>query len=149
MSTFDAGDSSEKTYFTLAEANALIPWLSATFSRVFALRIQLADHIGVFRRLGQDVSEASLRRTDGPDKVQAARARILGIRELLRDDLMAITQHGIEVKDPDTGLCDFWSCTTLPGRDVYLCWRFGESEVAFYHEPHAGFAGRTPLRFTQ
>jgi hypothetical protein len=31
------------------------------------------------------------------------------------------------------------------GREVYLCWRLGEEDVAFWHELQAGFGGRQPL----
>ncbi len=31
------------------------------------------------------------------------------------------------------------------GRRVYLCWRLGEGEVAWYHEATAGFGNRKPL----
>ena len=50
---------------------------------------------------------------------------------------------GIELKDYDTGLIDFlcW----MDGREVYLCWRLGESEVSHWHEIDAGFAGRQRL----
>jgi hypothetical protein len=33
----------------------------------------------------------------------------------------------------------------MDGRVVYLCWKIGEPEVAFWHELDAGFAGRQPL----
>ena len=50
---------------------------------------------------------------------------------------------GIELKDYYTGLIDFpcW----MDGREVYLCWRLGEPEVAYWHELEAGFAGRQKL----
>jgi hypothetical protein len=28
---------------------------------------------------------------------------------------------------------------------VCLCWRFGETEVGFFHDLDAGFAGRRPI----
>ena len=31
------------------------------------------------------------------------------------------------------------------GREVYLCWRLGEPEVAYWHELDAGYTGRRPL----
>ena len=33
----------------------------------------------------------------------------------------------------------------LTGEVVYLCWQFGEPEVAFWHGVQEGFAGRRPL----
>jgi len=48
------------------------------------------------------------------------------------------------LKDYFTGLVDFPS--RLDGREVYLCWRFGEDEIAHWHELDAGFAGRQKIR---
>ena len=41
------------------------------------------------------------------------------------------------------GLIDFPA--ELDGEIVYLCWQFGEPEVAFWHRIEDGFAGRRPL----
>jgi hypothetical protein len=50
---------------------------------------------------------------------------------------------GLLVKDLDEGLVDF---PALRGdEEVLLCWRLGEEEVAFWHTPEDGFAGRKPL----
>src|SRR5262249_59086050 len=51
---------------------------------------------------------------------------------------------GVELKDYFTGLIDF-PCK-MDDREVYLCWRLGEPEVAHWHELEAGFAGRQKLR---
>lgn len=50
---------------------------------------------------------------------------------------------GVLIKDLDTGLLDFpaWR----DGRLVYLCWRYGEGSVAYWHDIDAGFAGREPI----
>ena len=58
-----------------------------------------------------------------------------------------LDQLHVELKDYYTGLVDFlcW----MDGREVYLCWRLGESEVGFWHELDAGFAGRQPLPAAQ
>lgn len=50
---------------------------------------------------------------------------------------------GIQLKDPRLGLIDFAS--TMGDRPILLCWRLGEPEVQFWHDPDAGFAGRQPL----
>jgi hypothetical protein len=49
---------------------------------------------------------------------------------------------GVELKGYD-GLVDFPS--RMDGRDVYLCWKLGEPEVAHWHELDAGYAGRQRL----
>ena len=50
---------------------------------------------------------------------------------------------GAEVKDIETGLCDWFGKNGE--RDVLLCWRFGEPRCAFFHDLDAGFAGRRPV----
>src|SRR5262249_57527382 len=60
----------------------------------------------------------------------------------LRDILHEVAEMGVEVKAAD-GLVDFRS--KLHGRTVYLCWKYGEERVGYFHELDAGFAGRRPL----
>ena len=56
------------------------------------------------------------------------------------DELSSV---GCVFKGFDDGLVDFYS--KLDGRDVFLCWRLGESEIAHWHELDSGFAGRQSL----
>jgi len=57
-----------------------------------------------------------------------------------------LEQLGILLKDRRLGLVDFPS--EIGGRRVLLCWRLGESEVQFWHDEDAGYAGRHPLQPT-
>jgi hypothetical protein len=63
------------------------------------------------------------------------------------DRLDAILHHlqdmGIEVKDLASGLIDFPAMKD--GRLIYLCWKYNEGRVQFWHEVEAGFAGRQPI----
>src|ERR671916_3363847 len=61
----------------------------------------------------------------------------------LRDSMIWLREREIVLRDLDQGLVDF--PTLRGGAEVYLCWREGEDEIAFWHEPEAGFAGRRPL----
>lgn len=135
----------DRRYFSVDEANALVPWLSECFARIVQLRGQLRSLYGTLDSLGHRPDSHNLHSSQGSDEVQTARAKFRGVMELLQEDLAAITEAGVEVKDIDTGLCDFWSQTAVPGREVYLCWRYGEKRIEFYHDPDAGFAGRKPL----
>jgi len=38
------------------------------------------------------------------------------------------------------GLIDFVGLRD--GREVYLCWKYGEDSIQFWHEIEAGFQGR-------
>lgn len=54
--------------------------------------------------------------------------------------LHQIQDMGIEVKDLTIGLIDFVGLKD--GREIYLCWKYGEDDIRFWHEIEAGFAGR-------
>ncbi len=68
------------------------------------------------------------------------------LSKLLKDfdrlDLLLhqIQDMGITVKDLQVGLIDFpaWHVD----HEVYLCWKYGENDIQFWHEIEEGFAGR-------
>jgi hypothetical protein len=130
-------------FFSLREANALLPTLREEFTRARALRDSL---LGVQEKLQQTGHGI-----DGPDvavdpsapqAVQKLQARAMRIIGQLREIIRAVSELGIEIKAAD-GLVDFRS--KLHGRTVYLCWKFGEDRVTHFHELDAGFAGRRPI----
>ena len=60
------------------------------------------------------------------------------------EDLIArIQAYGCVLKSLEAGLLDFLA--ERDGRDVLLCWRYGEPAIQYYHEVHAGFQGRRPI----
>lgn len=67
------------------------------------------------------------------------------VRSFNRIDVLvrAITATGAILKDVNSGLVDFLA--VRDGREVYLCWRFGEPEIQYWHDIEAGFAGRQPI----
>jgi hypothetical protein len=69
----------------------------------------------------------------------------LMVQDFERLDMLVhlILDTGVQIKDINIGLLDFsaWK----DGREVYLCWKYGEGEIAFWHEVNAGFAGRQPI----
>jgi len=54
-----------------------------------------------------------------------------------------IQATGAVLKDLDLGLIDFPAQRN--GREVYLCWKFGEDQIRYWHDLDSGFAGRQPL----
>lgn len=132
-----------KRYFTVAEANAMVPWLEDKLRRILLLRATLRT-VGVrLSQLGEPLTQESIERVGGEPELVAARARAKGLVAALGDELRRFAEAGVEVKDLETGLCDF--VALREGRDVYLCWRLGEKQVGHWHELAAGFAGRQPL----
>lgn len=64
--------------------------------------------------------------------------------DLLTEKLVEATEElanlGIECKGVEQGLVDFPS--ERDGKIVYLCWRYGEDRVEWWHPVEAGYAGR-------
>ena len=63
--------------------------------------------------------------------------------DALKADVNALGESGCLIKDIDEGIVD-WRASR-DGAEVLLCWKLGEKEVGFWHDPDAGFANRRPL----
>ena len=133
----------EKPRFSVDEANALIPALEVRFGKVMQLRAQLRTGYEVLEGLGETPNTDTLARKDGPPELRRARGRFRALMEALGEELEAIEQTGVMVKDLDIGLCDFLG--EREGREVWLCWQYGEKRVAFWHDLDAGFTSRQPI----
>ncbi|HUI38699.1 MAG TPA: DUF2203 domain-containing protein [Thermoplasmata archaeon] len=83
---------------------------------------------------------------DHPDKALKDRleAESAMLTQRLEREILGLHEEGIELKDIDAGLLDFFS--EIDGEVVCLCWRDGEEEIGFYHTLIGGFRGRKPLR---
>jgi len=132
-----------KRHFTVAEANALIPALEVRFGKVVQLRAQLRTAYDALVAAGETPTAETLERRDGPDDLRKLRGRFRALLEALTDELAAVEGLGVAVKDLDLGLCDFLG--EREGREVWLCWQYGEKSIAFWHELGEGFGGRHPL----
>lgn len=69
--------------------------------------------------------------------------RVEALNRQLQQTAAKLERWGIELKDPEKGLIDFFH--EREGRTVYLCFQLGETGIGFWHELHAGFAGRQPI----
>ena len=62
---------------------------------------------------------------------------------LLKRETERLSAASILLRDVETGLVDFPS--ERDGEPMFLCWKLGEDEVAFWHPVDTGIAGRRPL----
>jgi len=127
----------EKT-FHLAEVNAIVPRLHVLMERLQRGALRLHEEMsGLARETGVEL--ATLATEELLRHRPAARALV----EELDGIVAEIEASGAHLKDVQLGLVDFPA--ELDGEIVYLCWQFGEPEVAFWHRIEDGFAGRRPL----
>ena len=120
-------------HFTRAEANALLPQLTAMLSQLREAKDELTDS-EAHEALGEAAPS-----NGGGDEGKQVGVAFLEVRRILG----TIEESGILLRDIDRGLVDFPAL--IDGREVYLCWEVGEDEVDFWHDMDAGYGGREPL----
>ena len=131
----------KKKYFTVAEANAALPLVRAIVSDITKLAEELRDR---HERLSRVVPpERKMIGEAYREELEQVRADFERDQERMQEYVQELHKLGVELKDYFTGLVDF-RCR-MEDREVYLCWRLGEPEVAHWHELDAGFAGRKKL----
>jgi hypothetical protein len=130
----------ESHYYTVKEANALLPKLTRLLVQ---MQGQARQHGMVSARI-EDVkktvkSNGHHNPLEDPMVTQVSNA----LSEALSDGMEQLEKWDIELKDLSIGLVDFRAM--YQGREVYLCWQLGELQVAYWHEVDTGFAGRQPI----
>jgi hypothetical protein len=71
------------------------------------------------------------------------RARLEESTRAMRTGLEEIRELGGVIKDLELGLVDFLHLRE--GREVNLCWRYGEERISHWHGLDEGYAARKPL----
>ncbi len=129
--------------FTVEEANELVPMLELRWQEIMRLRALVGDAHAQLTRLGEPPDADTLERRGGAPELVSTRARFRALLESMADAVGAIEGAGVAVKDLEIGLFDFLG--EIDGRDVWLCWQFGEPRVEFWHELDSGFASRRAI----
>ncbi len=124
--------------FTVDEANDLLPSLRPLIKQIF-------DHLEFLRKRSEAVIREGQLSPNNPDLMERlqendAVARLIHeVKGLVEE----INSYGCVSKGVEQGLVDF-PCV-LGGEIVFLCWRYGEESVGYWHRIEDGFAGRRPL----
>ena len=128
--------------FTLKEAQALLDAeLRAEAERMVEVRARGRDLEGRWRRLV--IAIGSNGGNFEKPEVRKLRSDLKQAAEDIAAILRVFADHGVQVKDADTGLIDF--PTEIDGEPALLCWRVGEERIEFWHTLDGGFAGRRPI----
>jgi hypothetical protein len=129
-------------YFAPADVERLIPRLTRIMERVMA-----AHAAGVEARDGLAAEQKRITLAGGVVVDQAAwRTRRDRLERSARDvqaGLEEIQRLGGTTKDLSLGLVDFPHLRE--GREVNLCWRYGEERITHWHGLDEGYARRKPL----
>ena len=82
---------------------------------------------------------------DGVDEAEARRLqlRMKGVIDQMAAAVARIDALGVALRDIERGLIDFPALVN--GRQVWLCWQLGDTDIAWWHELDSGFGSRRPL----
>ena len=126
--------------FTLDEAESLLSRLTGLLTQMQGLKQEhdrLQEKVWEFeRKMDSNGHLAEAELNEARQEMAKASSQVNSLIEELQT-------VGCELKDIDQGLVDFR--TVMDGREVYLCWKLGESGIGWWHELETGFAGRQPL----
>lgn len=129
--------------FTLEAVNELVPRLQDVVGRQLERRTAIeALLVRLGRELG-DVPERIVLDPADPTDVRMMKRDLVTQIETYRAGWREVEEMGAVLKDPRLGLLDFYG--EVDGKLVWLCWRYGESECAFYHALEEGFSARKPI----
>lgn len=125
-------------YYAIDAANERVAELRPILEKLRADRDAVAE-------AQQDLM--SFRRSNGSDEhsreLQLREQKVKTTVRRMQRAVARIETWGITLRDIGTGLVDFPALAN--GRPIWLCWRLGEGDIAWWHEMDEGFGGRRPL----
>jgi len=122
------------SYFTLEQAQAALAIIRPLLAEIMEIRQSILDREP---EVWPVVEKAA---GNGGNRVASQLAQEF---ERLDQAIRAILATGALLKDVNLGLVDFPALQD--GREIYLCWKYGEETISFWHEINTGFSGRQPL----
>jgi hypothetical protein len=121
-------------YFTLQEANETLNQIRPLMDEVQAIRVKILKN--------QPEAWPAIEKSAGNGGNRALSNMVQDFEKF--DALIhRIQDMDVLIKDINLGLLDFPALKD--GREVYLCWQYGEGDIAFWHEVEEGYAGRQPI----
>ena len=114
-------------FFTLQQANETLEIIRPLMDEIQAIRQRILDK--------QPETWDAIEKSVGNG---GNRTLSYMVQDFERLDILvhSILDTGAQIKDINTGLLDF--SALKDGREVYLCWKYGEWEIAFWHEVDVG-----------
>ena len=120
-------------FYSIEEANALVPRLKPLLERIRATQEELA----------KDKTVAAVREKASHNGGGLPARHLSELTRTLERDLRQLREWGIVLRDPTIGLIDFFH--RREAETVFLCWKLGEGRVEWWHPVETGIAGREHL----
>ncbi len=123
------------SYFTKNQANTALPDVIKKFEFAMAKKNDIA-------KLEQEL-QMSLATTNTFEEYVSLKQKLNSAITKFYESVEVLENTGVVVKSIEQGLLDFPSKRF--DEEVWLCWKYGETEIKFWHEKESGFMGRKPI----
>lgn len=138
-------------FYDIDAANAAIPELDgivAVLGEQRAELVRLRDEVLTAGTGGEGAPAAVTAPTGAGEAsisndLRLIRLRMQGLIDQMAAGVARIDALGLTLRDIERGLVDFPALVS--GRQVWLCWKFGETAIGWWHDLDTGFDGRRPL----
>ncbi|HYW42377.1 MAG TPA: DUF2203 domain-containing protein [Bryobacteraceae bacterium] len=128
--------------FSLAQARSLLPQVDSLLRDALAAKSAYDDVERAIQTFGERVMMMGGIAVDREQVIERRSLRDSSAARL-RSAIEEVQELGCVIKDLDIGLVDF--PTFFRGVEVYLCWKLGEPDIAFWHGVDEGFRGRKAI----
>jgi len=123
------------SYFTTNEANQALPDVIKKFEFSMAKKNEVS-------KLEQEL-QMSLATSNTFEQYISLKQKLNSAITKFYEAVETLENTGVVVKSIEQGLLDFPSKRF--DEEVWLCWKYGETEIKFWHEKDSGFMGRKPI----
>ena len=122
-------------YFTTNEANEALPDVIKKFEFALAKKNEVT-------KLEQQL-QLSISTTDSFEEYVTLKQKLNSVITKFYESVEILENTGVVVKSIEQGLLDFPSKRF--NEEVWLSWKYGETEIRFWHDKDSGFMGRKPI----
>ncbi len=123
------------SFFTTNEANKALPDVIKKFEYALAKKNEVT-------KLEQQL-HLSISTINSFEEYVTLKQKLNSAMTKFYESLETLENTGVIVKSIEQGLLDFPSKRF--DEEVCLCWKYGETEIKFWHEKDSGFMGRKPV----
>ncbi|HEU5461818.1 MAG TPA: DUF2203 domain-containing protein [Nitrososphaeraceae archaeon] len=121
--------------FTVDKANTILPKVKKRFDEILCCKNNVMD----IQEELQNLSDSNSSFEKFIKKKQELNHAVTSLYNLIQE----LEDMGVMIKSVDEGLLDFPSIRY--DEEIWLCWKFGENQVKFWHRKEEGFMGRKPI----
>ncbi len=133
----------DRDVFTLEAANALVPRLREMVGRQLERRTEIESRLKNLSQILGEVPSEIVPKDDDPDDIRVMKTDLAKRIGEYQAGWREVEELGAVVKDPRIGLVDFYG--RVDDKLVWLCWKYGEAEIGYFHSLDEGFSGRRPI----